>query len=83
MKAFLITLLFFVLSACNTNSDEAANEEKQLEVQSDSIPLLTEEVDSIENELAIMQDSTIISDSAVLIRLAYDDTSLSVTLKSC
>ena len=67
MKAFLITLLFFVLSACNTNSDEAANEEKQLEVQSDSIPLLTEKVDSIENELAMIQDSTIISDSAVLI----------------
>jgi len=50
-------LLFFVLSACNTASDEAPNEEKKVEVKSDSIEI----------ELEEMQDSASISDSVVLI----------------
>ena len=67
MRVILSVLIILVLVGCNTAPDEVTVEETTVEVIADSVPLMEEEVDTIENEVEEMQDSSTISDSAVLI----------------
>ena len=67
MRVFLSALIFLVLVGCNTAPEKLTSEEIQVEFNTDTAQVIVEEVDSIHNEIEQMQDSSTISDSAVLI----------------
>ena len=67
MRVFLSVLIILVLAGCNSAPDEVAVEETTVEFLADTAQVIVEEVDTIENEVEEIQDSSTISDSAVLI----------------
>ncbi len=74
MRVFLSVLIILVLVGCNSAPDEVPVEETTVEVIADSVPLLVEEVDTIETKVEeVLNDSAIIVKEDV-IRIRSDST---------
>ena len=73
MRVFQSVLIFLVLVGCNTPPEEVAVEDTKVEVETDSVPFVVEEVDTIENLVEVLNDSAIIAKEDV-IRIHNDST---------